>query len=88
MEDKAKNVIQNVGAMAEITSVFYNSISRQVPKDVALILTQHFMDIAMTRPMNADMAAVVAKARNMLRQMDGNPKPEKPAKPQEPEKES
>jgi hypothetical protein len=49
MEPKAENVVQNVGAIAETISVFYNSIARQVPKDVALELTKHFMDITVTR---------------------------------------
>ena len=45
MDPKAENVIQNIGAIAESVSVFYNSIARQVPKDVALVLTRHFMDL-------------------------------------------
>ncbi len=45
MDKKAENVIQNVGAIAETTSIFYNTLSRQVPKDVALVLSQHFMDL-------------------------------------------
>ena len=49
MEPKAENVVQNIGAIAETISVFYNSIARQVPKDVALVLTQHFMDITISR---------------------------------------
>lgn len=49
MEPKAENVVQNIGAIAETISVFYNSIARQVPKDVALALTQHFMDITISR---------------------------------------
>ena len=49
MEHKAENVVQNIGAMAETISIFYNSMARQVPKDVALVLTQHFMDITITR---------------------------------------
>lgn len=32
MDRKTENVVQNVGAMAEVTSVFYNSIIKQVPK--------------------------------------------------------
>lgn len=49
MEPKAENVVQNIGAMAETISVFYNSMARQVPKDVALALTEHFMDITISR---------------------------------------
>lgn len=49
MEPKAENVVQNIGAIAETISVFYNSIARQVPKDVALVLTQHFMDLTISR---------------------------------------
>lgn len=60
MDYKAENVVQNVGAMAEVTSVFYNSIVRQVPKDVALVLTQHFMDITIARPVNINLSASAA----------------------------
>lgn len=60
MDHKAENVVQNVGAMAEVTSVFYNSIVRQVPKDVALVLTQHFMDITIARPVNINLSASAA----------------------------
>lgn len=49
MEPKAENVVQNIGAIAETISIFYNSIVRQVPKDVALALTEHFMDITISR---------------------------------------
>lgn len=49
MDPKAENVIQNVGAIAEAVSVFYNSMIRQVPKDVALVLTRHFMDLTIQR---------------------------------------
>lgn len=49
MEPKAENVVQNIGAIAETISIFYNSIARQVPKDVALALTEHFMDITISR---------------------------------------
>lgn len=49
MDRKAENVIRNVGAVAEATSVFYNSIAGRVPKDVALVLSQHFMDLIFTR---------------------------------------
>lgn len=49
MESKAENLVQNIGAVAETISIFYNSIARQVPKDVALALTEHFMDITISR---------------------------------------
>lgn len=68
MDQKAENVVQNVGAMAEVTSVFYNSIIKQVPKDVALVLTQHFMDITIARPVNVNLsAAAAAKAMEAQR---------------------
>lgn len=68
MDRKTENVVQNVGAMAEVTSVFYNSIIKQVPKDVALVLTQHFMDITIARPVNVNLgAAAAAKAMEAQR---------------------
>lgn len=67
MESKAENVVQNIGAIAETVSVFYNSIVKQVPRDVALILTQHFMDITIARrsvtPAQLAQAAALAEAR-------------------------
>lgn len=66
MESKAEHIVQNIGAIAETVSVFYNSISKQVPKDVALVLTQHFMDLTINRrPVNAavvngNVAAAIA----------------------------
>ena len=66
MESKAENIVQNIGAIAETVSVFYNSIAKQVPKDVALVLTQHFMDLTINRrPVNAaivngNVAAAIA----------------------------
>ena len=65
MDQKAENVVQNVGAMAEVTSVFYNSIIKQVPKDVALVLTQHFMDITIARPVNVNLSAAAAAAKGL-----------------------
>ena len=65
MDRKTENVVQNVGAMAEVTSVFYNSIIKQVPKDVALVLTQHFMDITIARPVNVNLGAAAAAAKAM-----------------------
>ena len=49
MENKAENIVKNVGAMAETTAIFYNNISKWVSKDVALALTQHFMELTMNR---------------------------------------
>ena len=66
MDKRAENVVQGVGALAETTSIFYNTIIKQVPKDVALILTQHFMDISVVRrPMGRQAAA--AQANQTLR---------------------
>ena len=42
MDSKTDNVVKNIGALAEATSVFYNAISKRVPRDVALAL--RFMD--------------------------------------------
>lgn len=61
MDPKAENVIHNVGAIAETTSIFYNSIVGRVPKDVALALTEHFMDLSMSRK-PAPNAAVILQA--------------------------
>ena len=95
MDSKAENVVQNVGAMAEVTSVFYNSIIKQVPKDVALILTQHFMDITIARPVSVNLGAAAKAAeaqrlaqelkKRMQRQEPQSPQP-KQEEQQEPEK--
>ncbi|MBQ9270375.1 MAG: hypothetical protein IJ206_12855 [Oscillospiraceae bacterium] len=67
MESRAENVVKNIGAVAEATSIFYNAIVKQVPKDVALILTQHFMDVSIARrnmpPAQIAQAAAAAEAR-------------------------
>ena len=63
MEKKAEHIVQNIGAIAETTSIFYNTIIKQVPRDVALILTQHFMDITIARrPVSGNTAAAAAQA--------------------------
>lgn len=63
MDPKAENVIHNVGAIAETTSIFYNSISGRVPKDVALALTQHFMDLSMSRKPTPNAAVILQALR-------------------------
>ena len=67
MESKAENVVKNIGAIAEATSIFYNTIVKQVPKDVALVLTRHFMDVTIARrnltPAQIAQAAAAAEAR-------------------------
>ena len=67
MESKAENVVKNIGAIAEATSVFYNAIAKQVPKDVALALTKHFMEVTIARrnltPAQIAQAAAIAEAR-------------------------
>lgn len=67
MESRAENVVQNIGAIAETVSIFYNSVAKQVPRDVAIILTQHFMDITIARrtvtPEQLAKAAALAEAR-------------------------
>lgn len=87
MDQKAENVVQNVGAMAEVTSVFYNSIIKQVPKDVALVLTQHFMDITIARPVNVNLSAAAAAAKAMEAQrwaMEQRKRQEQPKQPDPP----
>lgn len=93
MEGKAEHIVQNVGAIAETVSVFYNSIVKQVPKDVALVLTQHFMDLTINRrPVNAavingNVAAAIAavqaqeakrKAMEKQKQAEAQRQPEPP----------
>lgn len=93
MEGKAEHIVQNVGAIAETVSVFYNSIAKQVPKDVALVLTQHFMDLTINRrPVNAavingNVAAAIAavqaqeakrKAMEKQKQAEAQRQPEPP----------
>ena len=80
MDQKAENVVQNVGAMAEVTSVFYNSIITQVPKDVALVLTQHFMDITIARPVNVNLSAAAAAAKAIEAQRRAMEKRQNPPK--------
>ncbi len=89
MESKAENIIQNVGAIAETVSVFYNSMAGQVPKDVALILTQHFMNLTIARrsmtPAQLAQAAAQAQLRELRRketQQTPQTEPEKPENPQ------
>ncbi len=83
MESKAENVVKNIGAIAEATSIFYNTIVKQVPKDVALVLTQHFMDVTIARrnltPAQIAQAAAIAEARRreMEKRQQENETPEK-----------
>lgn len=70
MEKRAENLVHNIGAIAETTSVFYNSIVKQVPRDVALVLTQHFMDITMkSRQVAVPASAVAAAAAEVHRRV-------------------
>jgi Ni,Fe-hydrogenase III small subunit len=90
MESNAENVVQNIGAMAESISVFYNSLSRQVPKDVALVLTKHFMDLTIPRrtaPNPAAVQAAIAAALEAQKRAAQQKKPPEPPKstPQAPE---
>jgi len=69
MEPKAEKVVQNIGAVAETISVFYNSIARQVPKDVAVELTKHFMSLTISRTTvhgNPAMAAAALEAQKRI----------------------
>ncbi len=92
MEKNAENLVQNVGAIAETVSVFYNSIVKQVSKDAALILTQHFMDITIAcrtaTPAQLAQAAALAEAQRRAaerrRQQEQKP-PEEQEEPENPE---
>ena len=69
MERKAEQVVQNIGAVAETISVFYNSIARQVPKEVAVELTKHFMSLTISRTTvrtNPAMAAAAMEAQKRI----------------------
>lgn len=90
MDKKAENIVQNIGAIAETVSVFYNSISKQVPKDVALVLTQHFMDLTINRPtvnaavLRGSVATALAAAQDAQRRaMEKKKQEEKAAPPPE-----
>jgi hypothetical protein len=92
MEHKADHIVQNVGAIAETTSVFYNTIAKLVPKDAALVLTQHFMDLTISRrPSSADIAAAIAAAKAAETQLRNQKKreaeqsPQPPAQPEPPQ---
>lgn len=99
MESKAENIVQNIGAIAETVSVFYNSISKQVPKDVALVLTQHFMDLTINRrPVNGvvlskNVASAIAAAQaaeakrraELKKQQEAQAKEAEPQEQQKPE---
>ena len=100
MESKAENIVQNIGAIAETVSVFYNSIAKQVPKDVALVLTQHFMDLTINRrPVNAaiingNVAAAIAavqaneakrRAAEQKKQQEEQKKAEEEHQPEQPQ---
>ena len=82
MESKAENVVKNIGAIAEATSIFYNTIVKQVPKDVALALTQHFMDVTITRrnlsPAQIAQVAAAAEARRRELEKRQQEDPESP----------
>ena len=64
---------------------------KQVPKDVALVLTQHFMDITIARPVNVNLSAAAAAAKAMeaqrrameqrKRQEQQKQQPEPPSQP-------
>ena len=94
MERKAENVVQNIGAVAETVSIFYNSIVKQVPKDVALILTQHFMDLTIVhRPAGSVNPAAIAAAiqaaeaqKRAKQQRSAQPKPSPKPSPEQPDK--
>jgi hypothetical protein len=84
MEHKADHIIQNVGAIAETTSVFYNTIVKLVPKDAALVLTQHFMDLTIDRrPTSAELAAAISAAKAAEAQLR-NQKKREAEQPQQP----
>lgn len=43
MDNKADKIIQNIGAAAEATALFYNTLAKEVPSNVALELTKQYM---------------------------------------------
>ncbi len=43
MDNKADKIIQNIGAAAEATALFYNTLAKQVPSNVALELTKQYI---------------------------------------------
>lgn len=90
MENKTENLIQNVGALAETTSVFYNAISKQVPRDVALVLTQHFMTLTIggRRTVAIPASAVAAAAELQKRVLEQKQKMEQQEPPKGEEKEA
>ena len=42
---RADNVIRNIGAAAEATALFYNTVAKQVPAEAALELTKQYMAV-------------------------------------------
>lgn len=88
MDNKTEHLIQNVGALAETTSVFYNAISKQVPKDVALVLTQHFMTLTINnrRTVAIPASAVAAAAELQKRVLEQKQKQQQEKEPPEEEK--
>lgn len=92
MDPKAEHIIKNTGAIAETVSVFYNSIAKQVPRDVALLLTKHFMDLTINpHPVrgvvvNGNLASAIAAAQAAGSQPPKSQTPQPPAtSPQPPE---
>ena len=89
MDSKTDNVVKNIGALAEATSVFYNAISKRVPRDVALALTQHFMNMSAGKRVTAipltpqQLAALTEQKR---REAEQKPREAGGGAPGEPEK--
>lgn len=42
---RADNVIRNIGAAAEASALFYNTVAKQVPAEVAVELTKQYMAV-------------------------------------------
>jgi hypothetical protein len=45
MNNKADAIIQNIGAAAEASALFYNTLAKQVPSHVALELTKQYIAV-------------------------------------------
>lgn len=85
---KADNIIQNIGAAAEATALFYNTIAKQVPAAAALELTKQYMAVTFqpNRPTRVQIPTSVLQAA-VQKALDEAKRKEqqKPQPPQGPE---
>lgn len=92
MDNKADKIIQNIGAAAEATALFYNTLAKQVPSNVALELTKQYMAVVFQPnrptqiriPNTVIQSAIQKAAEEARRKMEQQQKdqPEPPAKPE------